>query len=110
MQTDYAAPKGAQNESSVSGAALTAHPPSNGTIACPCPVGPEPRLRVEMRTRPFDTHSPRESGQCSGCCGNQQKSQCKGDQTSSTLEQRESRVRTGLTGEERAYVQGLNRV
>lgn len=61
-----------------------------------------PRLRVERRTRPFDTHSPREPGRCWGCCGNPRQPQCKGDQTRSTLakavQSQSNRARRGREG------------
>ena len=51
--------------------ASIAHHPSEGAPTCPCPVGPEPSLRVVVGTHPFGTHSPREPGQCWGYSGNQ---------------------------------------
>ena len=103
-----------QTERSVCAAALTAHHPSEGTIVCPCPVGPELRLKVVVRTHPLSTQSPREPGQCWGCCAistyPSTGSQCTGEQTSSIPEQRGSKVRkTGLHGKRENRFQRLNR-
>lgn len=76
-----------QTERSVCAAALTAHHPSEGTIVCPCPVGPELRLKAVLRTHPLSTQSPREPGQCWAAVAistyASTGSQCTGERTSS---------------------------